>query len=226
MTNQGAPTSLRVGVSRTGLPLIAMLALAACGGGERITETRAVAPFSRLEVSDSVDVRVVPGGGRRVRVHAGEHVIDRVVTSSSGGVLTIDIRDRGIVIGSDPLGDVEVQVEASALEGVDVDGAADVVLDGVEADAFEIRLHGAGEIDASGTVDHLTATIEGAGDADLLDLQARIARIEVQGAGDAQVNVSDELDVSVEGAADVAYTGDPEVRSDVEGAGDIRQIEP
>ena len=207
-------------------PLIAVVALAGCGGGERITQTREVAPFSRLEVAESVDVRVVPGDGRQVRVHAGEHVIDRVVTESSGGVLTIDIRDRGIVIGSDPLGDVEVQVEASALEGVDIEGAGDVVLDGVEADEFEIRLEGAGEIDASGTVDRLTATIEGAGDANLLDLQARTARIEVQGAGDAQVNVSDELEVSVQGAADVAYTGDPEVRSDIEGAGDIRQIEP
>jgi hypothetical protein len=207
-------------------PLIALLILAGCGGGERITETREVAPFSRLEVTESVDVRVVPGDGRQVQVHAGENVIDRVLTESSGGVLTIDIRDRGIVIGSDPLGDVEVQVEASALDGVDVHGAGDVVLDGIEADEFEIGLHGAGEIDASGTVDRLTVTIEGAGDADLLDLQARIARIEVQGAGDAQVNVSDELDVSVQGAADVAYTGDPEVRSDIEGAGDVRQIEP
>jgi Putative auto-transporter adhesin, head GIN domain len=225
MTNQGAPTSLRVGVSRIGL-LIAIVAVAGCGSGERITETRDVAPFNRLEVSESVDVRVVPGNGRQVRVHAGEHVIDRVVTESSGGVLTIDIRDRGIVIGSDPLGDAEVQVEASALEGVDIEGSGDVVLDGVDADDLELRLQGAGEIDASGTVDRLTATIEGAGDANLLDLRARIARVVVQGAGDAEVNVSDELDVSVEGAADVAYTGDPRVTSDISGAGDIRRIEP
>jgi Putative auto-transporter adhesin, head GIN domain len=225
MTNQGAPTSLRVGVSRIGF-LIAIVALAGCGGGERITETREVAPFSRLEVSESVDVRVVPGDGRQVRVQAGEHVIERVVTESSGGVLTIDIRDRGIVIGSDPLGDAEVEVQASALEGVDIEGAGDVVLDGVDADEFELRLEGAGEVDASGTVDRLTATIEGAGDANLLDLRARTARIVVQGAGDAEVNVSDELDVSVEGAADVAYTGDPRVRSDISGAGDIRRIEP
>jgi hypothetical protein len=207
-------------------PLVAILALAGCGGGERITETREVAPFSRLAVSESVDVRVVPGDGRQVRVHAGEKVIDRVVTESSGGVLTIDIRDRGIVIGEDPLGDASVEVQASALEGVDVDGAGDVVLDGIDADEFELRLQGAGDVVASGTVDRLTASIEGAGDANLLDLEARTARIEVQGAGDAEVNVSEQLDVSVEGAADVAYTGNPRVTSDISGAGDIRRIEP
>jgi hypothetical protein len=208
------------------LPLIAIAVLAGCGGGERITETREVAPFSRLAVSESVDVRVVPGDGREVRVYAGEKVLDRVVTESSGGVLTIDIRDRGIVIGEDPLGDAAVEVQASALEGVDVEGAGDVVLDGIDADEFELRLQGAGDIDASGTVDRLTASIEGAGDADLLDLRARIARIEVQGAGDADLNVSEQLDVSVEGAADVAYTGNPRVTSDISGAGDIRRIEP
>jgi Putative auto-transporter adhesin, head GIN domain len=228
MTDQGAPTSLRVGVSRTGLlvPLLVLAVLAGCGGGERITETRQVAPFNRLDVNESVDVKVVPGDGREVRVYAGEHVIDRVVTESSGGVLEIGVRDRGIVIGSDPLDDVEVEVQASALEGVDIDGSGDVVLEGLDAPELELTLDGAADVDASGTVDRLIATIEGAGDANLLDLRARTARVVVEGAGDAELNVSDELDVSVEGAADVSYTGDPRIRSDVSGAGDIRRIEP
>jgi hypothetical protein len=203
-----------------------VLLVAGCGGGERIIETRQVAPFSRLEVSESVDVKVVPGDGRRVRVYAGEKVIDRVVTSSSGGVLEIDIKDRGIVIGDDPLGDARVEVAADALEGVDIDGSGDVVLEGLDAQELDLVLHGAADLDASGTVDRLTATIEGAGDANLLELRARTARVVVEGAGDAELNVSDELDVTVEGAADVSYTGDPRVRSDVSGAGDIRRIGP
>jgi Putative auto-transporter adhesin, head GIN domain len=205
--------------------LVAVLA-AGCGGGDRIIETRQVEPFKRLEVNESVDVRVVPGDGRQVRVFAGENVIDRVVTDSSGGVLEIGVRDRGIVIGSDPLGDARVEVQASALDGVDVDGAGDVVLDGLEAEELDLALHGAADLDASGTVDRLTATIEGAGDANLLDLRARTARVVVQGAGDAEVNVSDELDVSVEGAADVSYAGNPRVTSEIDGAGDIQRIEP
>jgi hypothetical protein len=207
-------------------PALLVLALAGCGGGERITETREVAPFSRLQVSESVDVRVVPGDGRQVRVYAGENVIDRVLTASSGGVLEVDVRDRGIVIGSDPLGDAAVEVQASALEGIEIEGAGDVVLEGLDAQELELEVQGAGDIDASGTVDRLTATIEGAGNANLLDLRARTARVVVEGAGDAELNVSEELDVSVEGAADVSYTGDPRVRSDVSGAGEIRRIAP
>ena len=79
--------------------LISLITLTSgCGGGDRIVETREVAPFDRLEVSESVDVKVVDGDGRHVRVYAGENVIDRVVTESSGGVLRVDVRDRGIVI--------------------------------------------------------------------------------------------------------------------------------
>lgn len=207
-------------------PLLLLAALAGCGGGERIIESRDVAPFSRLEVNESVDVKVVPGDGRHVRVYAGENVIDRVVTDSSEGVLEIGVRDRGIVIGSDPLDDARVEVQASALDGVDIDGSGDVVLEGLDGQALSLALHGAADVDASGTVDRLTATIEGAGDANLLDLRARTARVVVQGAGDAEVNVSDELDVSVEGAADVSYAGNPRITSEISGAGDIKRIEP
>lgn len=180
---------------------VLIVAFAGCGGGDRIIETRQVAPFDRLKVSESVDVKVVEGDGRHVRVYAGENVIDRVLTESSGGVLQIDVRDRGIVIGSDPLGDVQVEVTADAPEG-------------------------AGDLEATGSVDELRATIEGAGDADLSNLAVRTATVTVQGAADAQLNVSDQLDVTVEGAGDVTYRGDPVVESEIEGAGDLRQVEP
>ena len=48
----------------------------------------------------------------------------------------------------------------------------------------------------------------------------------MQGAADAELNVSDELDVTIQGAGDVSYTRRPAVRSDIEGAGDLRRIEP
>ena len=150
-------------------------------------------------------------------------MIDHVHTESSGGVLHIDIVDRGIVIGNDPFDDVRVQVSVGALEGVRIDGAGDVRLTGLDRDALEIEIEGAGDIEASGTVGSLIATVQGAGDADLSELVTRTARVTVDGAGDAQLNVTDTLDVSVHGAGDVSYRGDPSVTSSVEGAGDLRQ---
>jgi hypothetical protein len=197
--------------------------VAGCGGGDRITQSRDVGPFDRLEVSGSVEVAVVPGDGREVSVYAGEDVIDRVETESSGGILRVDVHDRGIVIGPDPLGDVRVQVSAPTLEGVRIAGSGDVALSDLDLRELELEVDGAGDIDASGTVDRLTATIQGAGNANLSNLATRTARVVVQGAADANLNVSDELDVTIQGAADVTYRGDPTVTQDIQGAGDIRR---
>jgi hypothetical protein len=209
------------------LPLIALtIFIAGCGGGDRITETREVAPFERLEIADSVDVQVVPGDGREVKVYGGEDVLDRVETVSNVGVLRIDVRDRGIVIGPDPLGDVRVQVKASQLDAVKIGGSGDVELGEVELPELALEIEGAGEVVASGTADRLTATIQGAGDANLSDLEVRTATVQVQGAGEAHVNVSERLDVKVQGAADVIYRGDPTVTQDIQGAGEVRRETP
>jgi hypothetical protein len=205
---------------------LALLVVSGCGGGERITETREVAPFDRLVVEDSVDVAVVPGDGREVRVYAGEKVIDRVHTDSVGGVLHVDVRDRGIVIGEDPLGDARVEVSAGVLRGVTVEGSSDVNLSGLDADELQLDVADAADVDATGTVDRLTATIQGAGDANLADLAVQRALVVVVDAADADLNVSDSLDVTIHDAADVTYRGDPEVQSDVQDAGDLRRESP
>jgi hypothetical protein len=207
-------------VTRLAPLALVVLVLAGCGGGPRVTETRDVAAFDRVEVADSIDVDVVPGSGD-VQVHAGKDVMDRIETRSDGGVLRLDVVDRGIVIGPDPLGDVRVTVAASDLQGVTVSGAGDVVLDGLDSDRFEISVEGAGEVEATGRADHLAASIDGAGDARLGNLSARTAEVSVQGAGDASVRVSERLDVEVRGAGDVFYSGDPVVSSDIQGAGDL-----
>jgi putative autotransporter adhesin-like protein len=204
-------------------PLLLLIALAAagCGGGPSVTQTRTVEPFQRIEVSGSVNVDVVPGDSSDVVVTAGEHVIDRVSTDSSHGVLHVSIRDHGIVIGPDPYDDTHVQVSADSLQGVRVVGSSDLKLGHVDADELTIEVKGSGDIEAAGTVGNLIATIQGSGDAELTDLEARTGRVSVQGSGDAHVNVSDQLDVTVQGSGDVSYVGRPRLSQSVAGSGDV-----
>jgi hypothetical protein len=206
------------------LALVAALALVlvGCGGGPKVTQTRDVGPWTGIEVDGGVNVDVVPGDSGEVVVTGGEEVIDRVRTEVADGVLRISIHDRGIVIGSDPFDDVRVQISAGALDTIRVEGTGDLELGRIDTDELTIEVEGAAGIDASGTVDTLTLNIEGAGDADLGGLEARTARVVVEGAGDAELSVSDELDVTVQGAGDVTYRGNPSVRQRVEGAGEVR----
>ena len=201
---------------------LAALALAGCGAGASVTETRNVAPFDRIEVSSSIDVEMVPGDAQRVRVIAGEHVIDHVETSSSDGVLHLFVRDRGLVIGPDPYDDARVEVSSGALRDVRIDGSSDLSLGRIDAHDLSIEINGSGDVDANGSVENLTASIEGSGDADLRDLAARTATVSIEGSGNAKVNVKDQLDVSVEGSGDVSYRGNPRVSQQVSGSGDVR----
>jgi hypothetical protein len=203
------------------LLLLGALAVAGCGGGTRTTETRQVAAFDRIEVNGSVDIDVVPGDASTVSVSAGEDVIDHVVTASSNGVLSVTIRDRGIVVGPDPYDDASVQVSAGALKALQVNGSGDLHVNHVDMPALAIQISGSGDVEAAGTVDRLTTSIAGSGSVDLADLVARTATVSIEGSGDAKVNVAERLDVTVRGSGDVSYLGSPDVRQNVEGSGDV-----
>jgi hypothetical protein len=204
-----------------GVLLLAALVVAGCGGGPETTQTRRVAPFDRIEASSSIDVRVVPGDADTVKVIAGEHVIDHVMTSSAGGVLHLSIRDHGLVIGPDPYDDARVEVSSGMVHAVRLEGSSDVSLGRLDADDLSIDIAGSGDVEAEGTVEHLIATIEGSGSADLSDLAARTASVSIAGSGDADVNVADRLDVTVRGSGDVSYRGNPRVSQSVAGSGEV-----
>jgi Putative auto-transporter adhesin, head GIN domain len=205
------------------LPIAAAtLALTACIGidaGPTTTQTRDIAEFTRLKAEDEVDVNLRVGESRRLRVRAGEKVIDDIRTEVRDGTLYVSYDGPSIRDGR-----LLVEVAAPAVEAIALTGPSDVRVDGLAADAFDIRVSGAGDIAVGGRVERLTVDVSGAGDADLLQLAADDARVELSGAGDAEVHASNRLDAEVRGAGDLAYRGSPSLNEDVSGSGEIEQI--
>jgi hypothetical protein len=212
-------------MKRGAVALLAAVALAGCGAGPQVAQPRPVGATVRsLHISSSIDVRVHRAARPGVVVHAGREVIDRVITQTEGNVLRIAIRDRGIVIGSDPLANVSVDVSLPSLDAVLVDGSADVRLERMRARALTFRVRGTGSLRAAGEVGRLVTDIKGAADARLAQLHARRAHVSVEGAGGVEVAVSQRLSVHVRGAADISYRGDPVVTKDISGPGTVRQV--
>jgi putative autotransporter adhesin-like protein len=209
---------------RLALAAVAAVALGAagCGGGAPVRQHRTVASFRSLELSDGVDVRVVRAAAPTVTVAAGDEVVDRVVTEVSGGVLHVGVRDRGLVIGDDPLRHARVEVGVPRLDDVRVDGATDADLSGIAARTLTLHVSGPGDLTARGRVGRLSAEISGPGDAKLRGLAARTGRVVVSGPGDAEVDVRDRLAIEVNGPGDVTYHGTPAVTQRVRGPGDVR----
>jgi Putative auto-transporter adhesin, head GIN domain len=205
------------------LPVVAAtLAVTGCIGvdaGPTTTQNRDVGEFTRLKAEDEVDVNVRVGESRSLRVRAGEKVIDDIRTEVRDGTLYVAYDGPSIREGR-----LLVEVSAPAVEALTITGAADVRVDGLAADAFDIRVSGAGDIAAAGRVRRLTLDISGAGDADLTQLAANDARVELSGSGDAEVRATQLLDAEVRGAGDLAYRGDPRVRRHVTGDGEIDHL--
>jgi hypothetical protein len=200
---------------------VAALALAGCSAGDdgpRTTQTRDLADFTRIDNRDSVDLRLRVGEPQRVRVLAGEKVIDDVRTEVRDGVLEVTFDDDG-------WGDSDVAIEASVprLTAIEVSGSGDVEADGIDADVFELESDGSAEIELAGTVGRLAVIVDGSGDARLAGLTAREAEVAVSGSGDADVRADERLDVTVDGSGDVTYHGDPAVTQHVDGSGDLSQ---
>jgi hypothetical protein len=198
---------------------LAAVALAGCSIGDdgpRVTQTRDIAHFTRIDNRDSVDVRLHVGGPQRVRVKAGDKVIDDVRTVVRNGALEITFDHDGW--GGD---DVIVEASVPSLAGIDASGSGDIDVDGIDADAFEVRSDGSADIALEGTAGRLDVVLEGSGDADLGGLKARDAHVVVDGSGDADVRADDRLNVAVDGSGDVRYHGTPALTQNVDGSGDL-----
>jgi hypothetical protein len=198
---------------------LAAFAVAGCelgDDGPRTSQTRDVPEFTRIENSSSVDVRLRVGEPQRVKVRAGEKVIDDVRTVVRDGTLQVDFDHDGW--GGD---DVIVEASVPRLEAIEASGSGDIEADGIGADAFAVTSDGSADIALRGTAGRLEVDLDGSGNADLGELAADAARVSVGGSGDADVRVDKKLDVSVDGSGDVRYHGDPELTKHLDGSGDL-----
>ena len=198
---------------------LAAFAVAGCDiadDGPRTTQTRDVADFTRIDNRDSVDIRLRVGEPQRVRVRAGEKVIDDVRTEVRDGTLRVTFDHDGW--GGD---DVIVEASVPTLTSVEASGSGDIDVDGITADAFEVRSDGSADIALRGSAGRLEVDLDGSGDADLGELEANEARVAVGGSGDADVRVDKQLEVNVDGSGDVRYHGDPALTKHLDGSGDL-----
>jgi hypothetical protein len=205
---------------------VVLVVLPGCDSGPPVTETRPFTTFTRLEVSGDLDLQVRlfnrPDPG--VRITAGERAIDRITTELERNTLKIGTKSRGLTIGPDPLGPVSISLGVPALVGLQVDGPADVLLTGLSAKTFELRVDGSGDVAARGRVDDLELEVDGSADSDLADLSTQTAQVRIDGSGDTELRVARSLELVVEGSGDVTYYGRPAVSSRLEGSGDVRQM--
>jgi hypothetical protein len=103
---------------------------------------------------------------------------------------------------------------------LEIDGSGDMDL-ALDADDIDAVIEGSGNIQLEGTANDIFLRLEGSGLFRAFGLACRRANIRVDGSGDAEVTVAEELRVRILGSGDVLYKGNPVVDADINGSGRV-----
>jgi hypothetical protein len=106
-----------------------------------------------------------------------------------------------------------------------VSGAGDINME-VDAPEVQAGISGAGKVQLRGKTRDFDLDLSGAGKATCYDLLAETVRVEISGAGAAEVFASVRVDAQVSGAGNVRYKGNAtEVKQQVSGAGSVKKAD-
>ncbi len=203
--------------------LIAGVIVSACGfwgirgNGKVRQETRTIQEFQNLDAGGAFTIRVHVGQVPSLRISAEENLLYFIRTYVKEDKLVIDTKKN-----ISPRKEILIEVTTPSLKSIDVSGANNISVSGVNTDDFSVDLSGAGHVYVDGTAYKFDADLSGAGSLDARDLKANIVRVSVSGAASAHVFAKESLDASVSGVGSIDYYGDPQkIRTNVSGVGSI-----
>ncbi|HXB33931.1 MAG TPA: head GIN domain-containing protein [Puia sp.] len=213
------------------------------GNGNITTQDRPVNEFKDIEVGGAAKVFVSQGDQHTVKIEVDENLQQFVEVSQEGGKVIIREKHG---FNLDPTGDMKIYVTSPVYNNIDVSGACDIIgqmpisnpenlsmnISGagdmkmeVNAPHISAEVSGSGNIDLKGETKSADLTLTGAGNAHCFDLKSETTKVEISGAGSAQVFASVRLNAEVSGAGSVDYKGGATtVDQHVSGAGSVHRV--
>ena len=231
--------------------LISMIFIS-CGyiGGKRIrgngkikTESRTTGQFNSVDVSGNIDVYVKQDSVSSVKIETDENLMEYMHITVDGGILEIR-EEKGYNIRSTK--GIKVYVTGPSFKHFEASGACDIYSDNqinstdpitinlsgacnvkmdLKTPKINVDMSGAGTITLKGETKDFIVDGSGSTDVKCFELMTENTRVEMSGAGDAEVFASVKLDVHVSGAADVKYKGNATVSQSVSGAGSVKKVQ-
>ena len=191
---------------------------AATGSGVAAKQARSLPPFSGVVLAGANNVTVWVGARQSVIVHADSNLLGRVTTRVRAGTLVIDTTP-GDLNARSPM---YVAVTVPSLDRLDLRGAGNISVTGIDSRRLSVTLPGAGNIHAAGTTTRLDITISGHGTAELRQLIARDAKALLAGDGTIMLTATRRLGARLSGTGTILFGGDPaHVTQRVTGTGAI-----
>lgn len=191
------------------------------GSGYYTSEYRSLAYFNQVKLNGIGDAQIVKGSDTDITVEADQNILPYIKTEVSNQVLVISIQG-GVSIH--PSRTIRYRVSSTSIASVTLNGTGNATVSGIDANNVNLTLNGAGNIDATGSCNYLTALIAGTGDIDASDLKARTAYATLKGTGNITVWTTDYLNAKISGCGNIGYYGNPFLDSSVTGIGSVNWL--
>lgn len=207
------------------------------GTGEYKKETRKVEGFSSLRVDVPADVLITYGDTPSVIMEAQENILAVVYSRVHGDRLNIDSDKR--------LGNhlpIKVYLTMNKLSEIKLNGSGSIKTTGsfrseklelgmsgsgelfIQSDCEKISadLYGSGVINLAGKAQKGELNLSGSGKFDAVRMMIDDCEIDINGSGDATLNVGSSLDATINGSGNIVYNGNaPKVKTSINGSGKI-----
>ncbi len=197
-----------------------------------------VVGFDRLEMGSAFNIRVEQSNTYSIYVKGDRRNVDDLEVFKSGSTLVVRYDDFGnryhttyITITMPDLKSANFSGACvSYVTGFESDEELDFYLSGAsvcQLDAgyreINVVLTGASTLHMYGLGDEINAQISGASVLNAYDFPVRQADLDISGASNGKVTVTDELTAVATGASSLLYRGNPKVTSTVSGASSVRR---
>lgn len=189
-----------------------------------VTQQRGVDAFHSIDMRGAAELDVLVGSRQAVVVEGAPATLDQVTTTVRNGLLVVQLAQGGF--WKPQVGKLKVRITLPRLDSLALNGAGRISVTGLNGGDTAMVLSGAGDLEASGTVEKLTVSLNGAGNVDLSHLLAHDAAVAVNGAGSLVVNATGDLSAKLNGVGSIEYIGDPlQLTTAINGIGHIGRRE-
>ncbi len=215
------------------------------GSGQVITEERPFSDFNQISLAGYGNLIITQSTSTEaLKIEAEDNLMPKIKTRVEDKTLKIDYEwQTWPWFSFKPQKPVNFYVTVKDLNKITLSGAGTVKSSEIKTGELEIKISGAGKADLSLETQKIIAEISGAGEFILAgktdiqkaqlsgaakydgkNLESKEADVEISGAGQAVVKVSDKLNAQISGAGKVEYIGNPQVTQEISGAGKVIKL--
>lgn len=174
-------------------------------GGKRVTVTRNVGYFSKVDASGSVDIVFAQGKEKPMRIEGPKQFVDNLVVEKKGETLYVSYKSNSVVSFID--GDVTLYIYSPDLTDVNIKGSCTFDVNGkLDTDNLKVSVVGSGEAEFGSIVcDAINFEVRGSGDLSAKRVDTKTAVANVAGSGDLDFDFlkADKADFAVRGSGDL-----------------------